>query len=217
MIAEVESEKIIRLLERLVENTKGIEKRFPLDQVVMISATTPWILDYKERRNTYVYSANALILSLEDMGTFYLPSNAWVNVNFIIGMRVVAIGQTANVPLFVRCSDDELIDARYLQSSPVGYVSAYASNAAALTSSTDYPFKWGASGTNQVNHLMIQNNTTINLNFDLDVVATAGSPVLLPGQTVFFDVQVLILHLFQAGTPNVNGSSAANIVVRGWL
>ncbi len=215
MIAEDETTK--RLLERLVENTTGAVKRPPLNTVVMVSATTPWLLDYKERKNTYVYSATALILSISDMGTFYLPSNAWVNVNFIEGTHVLAIGQTTNVPLFVRCTDEELIDARGLQSSPSGYVPAYASNAAALTSSTDYPFKWGASGTNQVNHLMLQNNTTVNLNFDLDVVATAGSPVLLPGQTVFFDVQVLILHLFQAGTPNVNGNTAANIVVRGWL
>ncbi len=104
-----------------------------------------------------------------------------------------------------------------LTSAVSGYVAAYGSNAAALTSSTDYSFKWGAGGTTQINHLMIQNNTSTNLNFELDVAATAGSPILAPGATIFFDVQTLIVHLFQAGTPNVNGSTAGNIVAKGWL
>jgi hypothetical protein len=104
-----------------------------------------------------------------------------------------------------------------LNSAAQGYVAAYGSNAAALTSSTDYSFKWGAGGTTQVNHVFVQNNTALNLNWELDATATAGSPVLAPGQSLFLDVQTLIVHLFQAGTPNVGGSSASNIVVKGWL
>lgn len=94
-----------------------------------------------------------------------------------------------------------------------GYVAASSANAAALTGSTDYSFAW----TSAVNHVMLQNNTGSNLNWDLDVAATAGSPLLATGQTVFLDVRTTILHLFAAGTPNVNGSAASNIVVRGWL
>lgn len=104
-----------------------------------------------------------------------------------------------------------------LTSASTGYVAAWASNPAALTSSTDYSFKWGASGTTQVNHIMLQNNTAATLNWDLDVAANAGSPTLAAGQTVFLDVQTTVLHLFQAGTPNVGGSSSGNIVVRGWI
>lgn len=104
-----------------------------------------------------------------------------------------------------------------LISASSGYVAAYASNPAALTASTDYSFKWGIIGTTQINHVMLQNNTAAALNWDIDVAATAGSPVLAAGQTLFLDVQLSALHLFQAGTPNVNGSSANNIVVRGWL
>ena len=99
-----------------------------------------------------------------------------------------------------------------------GYQTALAANAAALTSATDYLFKWGTSTAPvTVNHIMLQNNTGSNLNWDLDVAATAGSPLLATGQTLFIDVQTAVLHLYQAGTPNVNGSSASNIVVRGWL
>lgn len=96
-----------------------------------------------------------------------------------------------------------------------GYIPAATGNAAALTGSTDYSFSW--SGNRWVNHLLIQNNDTNNLHFDLDTAATAGSPMLAPGQTIFLDVQTTVLHLYSAGTPNVNGSSANNIVVRGWM
>ena len=98
-----------------------------------------------------------------------------------------------------------------------GYVAPYGSNAAVLTSSTDYAFKWGTNGNTAVNHIMLQNNTASSLNWDLDTAANAGSPVLAAGQTVFLDVQTTVLHLFQAGTPNVNGTSSGNIVVRAWL
>ncbi len=104
-----------------------------------------------------------------------------------------------------------------LSSSAQGYVAAYGSNSAALTSGTDYLFKWGSSGLTQVNHVMIQNNTAAAISWDLDAVTTAGSPTLAAGQTLFLDVLTLVVHLQQAGTPNVNGSSGSNIVVRGWL
>lgn len=98
-----------------------------------------------------------------------------------------------------------------------GYVAAYSNNATALTSSTDYAFAWGTSGTTLVNHIMLQNNTASALSWELDTPANAGSPSLAAGQTVFLDVQTGALHLYQAGTPNVNGTSSGNIVVRAWL
>lgn len=107
-----------------------------------------------------------------------------------------------------------------LNSAATGYVSAYGSNAAALTANTDYLFKWGAGGTTQVNHIMIQNNSSINIQWDLDTATSAGSPVLsntLGQNTIFLDVQTTAVHIQGNGTPNVNGTSASNIVVRGWL
>ncbi len=98
-----------------------------------------------------------------------------------------------------------------------GYVAAYGSNAANTTGGSDYSFKWGASGNTQVNHIMLQNNTGANINYDLDTSTSAGSPVLATGQTIFLDVQTSTLHLQSASNQNVNGTSASNIVVRGWL
>lgn len=90
------------------------------------------------------------------------------------------------------------------------------SNAAALTANTDYTFVWSPVG-QTVNHLLIQNNSTVPVLFELDNVTSAGSPIIQPAQTLFLDVQTIALHLQANGTPNVNGSAAANIVVRGWL
>src|SRR6266581_7992881 len=103
--------------------------------------------------------------------------------------------------------DDNLTPINSFALAPA--IAAYASNAAALTSATDYSFKWGSDGKQAINHIMLQNNTSSNLNYDTDAVATAGSPVLAPGGTMFLDILgTLIVHLYQAGTPNVNGTSA---------
>lgn len=104
-----------------------------------------------------------------------------------------------------------------LASASTGYVSAYGSNPATTGIATDVSFKWGAGGTTQVNHIMLQNNTAASINWDLDTATNAGSPVLAAGQTLFLDVQTTALHLQAAASQNINGSSAGNIVVRGWL
>lgn len=104
-----------------------------------------------------------------------------------------------------------------LNSAATGYVAAYGSNLAALVANTDYLFKWGASGLTQVNHILLFNGWTGNLLYDLDTATNAGSPYIIPGQTLILDVQTSVLHMQANGTPNVNGSAASNIIVRGWL
>jgi hypothetical protein len=127
--------------------------------------------------------------------------NATATIQLVTGTAIV-VGNNA-VPV--------------LNTAATGYVAAYGSNPAALTANTDAAFKWGAGGTTLVNHLMVQNNTAINVLWDLDTATSAGSPILTPGQTIFLDVQTTALHLQTNGTPNLNGTSANNIVVRTWL
>lgn len=99
-----------------------------------------------------------------------------------------------------------------------GEVALYGSNPTALTANTDAAIKWGASGTTAVNHIEIYNGWTGNVNVRLDAATTAGSAVIAPGQTKFYDVAgTLAVHLQANGTPNLNGSSSGNIVVTGWL
>lgn len=128
-----------------------------------------------------------------------------------------AIGGVDASGNYTELAVDDNGNASTKSSAAMGAVAAYGSNSAALTANTDYSFKWGAGGTTVVNHIMIQNNDTNNLHFELDAAANAGSALLVPGQILFLDVQTVALHYYSAGTPNVNGSSANNIVTRGWL
>lgn len=96
-----------------------------------------------------------------------------------------------------------------------GPVAASGSNAASTTANTDYVFQW--LNNQQVNHVILQNNTAAVLNYDIDHVASAGTLTLASGATIFLDVSMLALHLFTAGVQAVNGAAAAGIVVRAWL
>jgi len=88
------------------------------------------------------------------------------------------------------------------------------SNGANTTAATDYAFTWS---NGPVNHVMVQNNTSANVQWELDASTSNGSPILAPGATLLFDVALTTLHLLTAANQNVNGSSASNIVVKGWL
>lgn len=104
-----------------------------------------------------------------------------------------------------------------LNSASAGAVAAYGSNAAATTGGSDYAFKWGASGTTQVNHVMLSNNTGANVSWDDSAATTAGSDILATGQKLFLDVQTAAFHVQTSSNQNVNGSSANNLVIKGWL
>ena len=90
---------------------------------------------------------------------------------------------------------------------------ALTTTAGATVANTAY----SATFASQVNHVLLSNNTTANLNYEFENAATAGSDVLAPGQKLLMDVQCITVSLLTATIENVNGSAAANIVVRGWL
>lgn len=88
-------------------------------------------------------------------------------------------------------------------------------NASATVSATDYTYVYA--GGLVANHVMIQNNTGANIQWELDVVTSAGSPVLATGQTLFLDVAHSAVHLLTAANQNINGAISGNIVIRSWL
>jgi hypothetical protein len=69
----------------------------------------------------------------------------------------------------------------------------------------------------QVNNVIIQNNSTVNVNVSFDSTATAGSILLTPGQYYEKAKKVTAVHLLTSSAVNVNGSSANNIVLLGEL
>lgn len=71
--------------------------------------------------------------------------------------------------------------------------------------------------TSQVSRVIVQNNTSANLNIAFDAVASAGSLLVTPGTMLIYPKKCTVLHLFTASAQTLNGTSAANIVVLGAL
>ena len=142
-------------------------------------------------------------------------TSAWSVVALLKGILGKLLGSIAVTGTFWQSTQPVSVATLIAQA---GEVALYGSNPTALTANTDAAIKWGASGTTAVNHILIANNTTINVNYRLDAATTAGSDLLAPGQKIVLDIAgTLAVHLQANGTPNVGGSSGGNIVVTGWL
>jgi len=79
----------------------------PIDQIYMVSATTPYTIDAKGKRHLFLWSATTLTLTLEDLGQITLTQYVWLNATFMQGLRVFASGQTANAAILARCTNDD--------------------------------------------------------------------------------------------------------------
>jgi hypothetical protein len=93
-----------------------------------------------------------------------------------------------------------------------GYVTA-SSPPSQTNAGSDTPYTFSS----QVNRLIIQNNTSANLNYAFDTAASAGSFLLVPGATLVYPKKCTVLHLYTAVAQNINGTAAGNIVVLGAL
>lgn len=102
---------------------------------------------------------------------------------------------------------------RVVISAVAGGIAAAASQPTATTANADTAWAFAQ----KVNHVLIQNNTTATVQFDFETTANAGSPIIAPGSIFFFDIKVTAVHLFTAAIQNINGATAGNIVIRGWL
>lgn len=98
--------------------------------------------------------------------------------------------------------------------SVIGYEAAIplTSPPAQTNAGSDTPLTWAQ----PVRHLFVQNNTAAAVMVEQDAAASAGSTVVATGQLLVLDVPCAVLHLFTAAAQNINGTAAANIVVRGW-
>jgi hypothetical protein len=105
------------------------------------------------------------------------------------------------------------IDTNTAHLSPVAGAVALTTPPATTNAGADTALTFSS----QVHHWLLQNNTSAVLTFDLDVAATAGAISLAPNATFFSDVPVTALHVYTAAAQNVNGSTVANVVLRGWL
>ena len=91
--------------QALLDLSQAVKGRPFIDETVMISATRPLVLDYKNRYFITIFTANALTLSLEEWGTISIPAGSWADISFPPETKVFATNQSSNVPLLVRCTD----------------------------------------------------------------------------------------------------------------
>ncbi len=91
-----------------------------------------------------------------------------------------------------------------------GYI-ALSSPPSTTNAGSDTPLTFSS----QVNRVIIQNNTSANVNYAFDTSASAGSMLLVPGATLIYPKKCTVLHLFTAAAQNINGSTAGNIVALG--
>jgi len=94
-----------------------------------------------------------------------------------------------------------------------GYVSASGTPPSTTNAGSDTTYTFSS----QVNRIIIQNNTSANVNFDFDQAASAGSFLCLPGTMIIYPKKCTAFHLYTAAAQNINGSTAGNVVVRGAL
>jgi hypothetical protein len=66
-----------------------------------------------------------------------------------------------------------------------------------------------------VNRVIMQNNGSQTVNYAFDATASAGSLALLPGSFLIYPKIVTAVHVYTASAMNINGTSAANLVLLG--
>ena len=206
--------KILDRLDTIINGTTNI------DHTYQLSASSPYILDYKERKYVYVWTTSYLTLSLEELGTFPVPAGSWMNLSLTPGMRIFATNQTNLVPIFVRCTDtaienqagtgSTIISSEYVEES--GYI-ALVLPPTQTNAGTETILTFAQ----QVNHVTIENHTAANINYSFDETCTAGSLLLPPTYQHDKAKQVNTVHILTTAAQNINGSTAGNIVVRGAL
>jgi len=201
--------------QTLCDIRQATKTRPDLDRIVQLSNSLCYTLDYRDRYHVYVWSANTLTLTLEDLGTVTVEGGSWTNLSFTTGMRIFAQGQSSIVPILVRCTDTSLEEGNsaygnYIESA--GYISL-SSPPAQTNAGADTPLTFSS----QVNHVFLQNNTSANLYCAFDTAASLGSILLVPGATLIEDKKCTALHLYTVAAQNINGTSVGNIVVLGSL
>lgn len=102
-------EELLRAIHNTLCELKSQTLTRPnIDQIYQISANNPLTLDYKNRYRVYMWSANALTLTIEDLGNVSVSASAWVDISFAPSTKVFASGQNTLTPVLIRCTDLEM-------------------------------------------------------------------------------------------------------------
>ena len=84
-----------------------IRGRTPIDTFYNISTETGVILDYKGRKHIFLWTANALTLTINALGTLSVAAEVWTNLDFTVGLTLFSSSATPQM-ILIRCTDELL-------------------------------------------------------------------------------------------------------------
>ncbi len=226
-----DSPELLAALERIEtalrfnggNTTKPIEESFA-DQDFLISNTQSTLyLDYKGRKHLYLYTATALTLQLNDMGTVAISANIWTEVSFRPVMQLFPTNQTNPVKVVIRATNEQILaantavtetnsaalltDANLMIPGVQGWIAA----AGTGTSGQDDALTFAS----QVRIVALYNASANNVPLEFDQTAAATSFPIPPGAFWIFDnVRCTTLHVFPSATLPINTTSG--LYVKGW-
>lgn len=114
MITDLEQQTIEQRLATLeltqIKLLKAVlQERAPIDTSIFISATRPWIVDYRNRKHCFLWLPSvALTLSFEDYGSGVVQPQNWVNLGMPTGIRILAPGQLTDTQILLRFTDEPI-------------------------------------------------------------------------------------------------------------
>jgi hypothetical protein len=96
-------------LEKLLEEIKrSLEYHEFQDQIISLSATQSWPLNYKNRKRLFLFSPVAFTLSLEELGNIFIPASTWIDISFRPNMQIRAYGLSTSINVLVRACDQNI-------------------------------------------------------------------------------------------------------------
>lgn len=108
MCTEEQHQEKLALLHSINTRLAAIEGKNPIDATLLISTTQPYVVDFKNRKHIFVWSANALTFTIEDIGQIAVSANTWTNIGYQEGMRLVPQTTPNPVAIFVRATDESI-------------------------------------------------------------------------------------------------------------
>ncbi len=105
-------DSLTRLQKLLETQISGGHNALPQAETYVIGATqSNWYYDYKGRKHVYLFSANAITLNLNDLGTLAISANTWTDVTGLRpGMQIFRTTGAA-VSVWVICTNETIAAA----------------------------------------------------------------------------------------------------------
>lgn len=104
------AERLASLELMLAKLTKAmLQAREPIRQTVFLSATRPWIMEYRNRKHVFLWiPSTTTILSFEDYGTGPVQPQVWTNLAMPAGTRVFAPNNASDTQVMLLFTDEVL-------------------------------------------------------------------------------------------------------------